>query len=114
MEALVQAEREQEEKEMTLIFIRIFFIILSIIVGFQVGSFVQGGEMDFALIGAGIGFIVAMSINPFFMRYLFNSFSRSLKGLMLFLLFTKSSIEIPIKTVPFSPEISNALSISIL
>ena len=47
---------------MTLIFIRVFFILLSIIVGFQVGSFVQAGEMDFALIGAAIGFIVAMSI----------------------------------------------------
>ncbi|MDP8230654.1 MAG: PIN domain-containing protein [Candidatus Gorgyraea atricola] len=50
---------------MTLIFIRVFFMLLSIIVGFQVGSFVQAGEMDFALIGAAIGFIVAVSIIAF-------------------------------------------------
>lgn len=50
---------------MTLMFIRVFFILLSIVVGFQVGSFVQAGEMDFALIGAAIGFIVAVSIITF-------------------------------------------------
>jgi len=37
-------------------------MILSIIVGFQVGSFVQRGILDFGMIGAGIGFIVALSI----------------------------------------------------
>lgn len=47
---------------MTLIFIRIFFIILSVIIGFQIGSFVQTGETDFSVIGAVIGFIVAVSI----------------------------------------------------
>ncbi len=72
MEAFVQAEgEEREEKEiskeacMTLIFVRIFFILLSIIVGFQIGSFVQIGSIDFANIGAGIGFIVALSIIVF-------------------------------------------------
>lgn len=47
---------------MTLIFIRVFFIILSIIIGFQIGSFIQGGEMDFAMIGAMTGGVIAMAI----------------------------------------------------
>ena len=47
---------------MTLIFIRVFFILLSIIVGFQVGSFVHIGELDFAMIGAAIGLVMAISI----------------------------------------------------
>lgn len=47
---------------MTLVFIRIFFIILSIIIGFQIGSFVQIGSSDFSTMGAAIGFIVAVSI----------------------------------------------------
>ncbi|MDP6685438.1 MAG: PIN domain-containing protein [Candidatus Omnitrophota bacterium] len=44
---------------MTLIFIRIFFILLSIVVGFQVGSFVHAGEVDFGLVGAGVGFLLS-------------------------------------------------------
>jgi len=47
---------------MTLVFIRIFFIILSIIIGYQVGSFVQAGEADFAMMGAAVGLMVALSI----------------------------------------------------
>ena len=47
---------------MTLIFIRIFFIILSIIIGFQIGSFVQAGDMDFAKIGSVIGGVIAVLI----------------------------------------------------
>jgi len=47
---------------MTLIFIRIFFIILSVVLGFQIGSFVQIKGLDFALIGAAIGCIAAVSI----------------------------------------------------
>ncbi len=47
---------------MTLVFIRIFFIILSVILGFQVGSFVNIANSNFTFIGALIGFIVALSI----------------------------------------------------
>ena len=47
---------------MTLVFIRIFFIILSIIVGFQIGSFVRAGETYFSILGALIGLIAAVSI----------------------------------------------------
>lgn len=47
---------------MTLIFIRIFFVILSVIIGFQVGSFVQIGSSDFSALGALIGLSVAMII----------------------------------------------------
>ncbi|MFC1666844.1 PIN/TRAM domain-containing protein [Candidatus Omnitrophota bacterium] len=47
---------------MTLIFIRIFFIVLSVIIGFQIGSFIQVGDSDFGLIGAGIAFIAALAI----------------------------------------------------
>lgn len=50
---------------MTLIFIRIFFILLSVIVGFQIGSFVQSGDADFSIVGALIGFIVAAFIIMF-------------------------------------------------
>ncbi len=47
---------------MTLIFIRIFFIILSIIIGFQIGSFVKIGLSDYSNLGATIGFLVAIVI----------------------------------------------------
>ena len=47
---------------MTLIFIRVFFILLSIIVGFQIGSFVHSENLDFGMIGAAIGLIIAVSI----------------------------------------------------
>lgn len=47
---------------MTLIFIRIFFIILSIIIGYQIGSFVRIGDTDFSAIGSVIGFIAAAVI----------------------------------------------------
>ena len=47
---------------MTLIFIRIFFILLSIIVGFQVGSFIQHDNLDFGKIGAAVGFLAALAI----------------------------------------------------
>ena len=51
---------------MTLIFIRIFFILLSIIVGFQIGSFVRTtGDVDFSTLGALIGFIAATFIIMF-------------------------------------------------
>jgi len=36
--------------------------LLSIILGFQIGSFVQAGELDFGIIGAAIGFIAAVAI----------------------------------------------------
>ena len=47
---------------MTLIFIRIFFVILSVIIGFQVGSFAQAGASDFSVLGASIGFLAAVLI----------------------------------------------------
>ncbi len=47
---------------MTLIFIRIFFVILSIIIGFQVGSFIQVGSSDFSVLGASIGLLAAAAI----------------------------------------------------
>ena len=47
---------------MTLIFIRIFFVILSVIIGFQVGSFVQAGNSDFSVLGSALGFLMAMLI----------------------------------------------------
>lgn len=47
---------------MTLIFIRIFFIILSVIIGFQIGSFVQAGDFNFSTVGAVIALIAALSI----------------------------------------------------
>ena len=47
---------------MTLIFIRIFFVILSIIIGFQVGSFVQAGNSNFSVLGSALGFLMAMLI----------------------------------------------------
>jgi len=47
---------------MTLIFIRIFFVILSVIIGFQVGSFTQTGASDFSVLGASIGFLAAVLI----------------------------------------------------
>src|SRR3989338_2138554 len=47
---------------MTLIFIRVFFVILSVIIGFQVGSFVQIGSSDFSALGALIGFLTAAVI----------------------------------------------------
>ncbi|MFA5389382.1 MAG: PIN domain-containing protein [Candidatus Omnitrophota bacterium] len=47
---------------MTLIFIRVFFVILSVIVGFQVGSFVQVGSSDFSSLGGLLGFILAVVI----------------------------------------------------
>lgn len=47
---------------MTLIFIRIFFVIFSVIIGFQVGSFVQVGSSDFSILGASIGFLMAALI----------------------------------------------------
>ncbi len=47
---------------MTLIFIRVFFVILSVIIGFQVGSFVQAGSSDFSVLGAALGFLMAMLI----------------------------------------------------
>jgi len=50
---------------MTLIFIRIFFILLSVIVGFQIGSFVQAGDADFSIVGALIGFMAATFIIMF-------------------------------------------------
>lgn len=60
MEAFVQTEGRQEK--MTLIFIRIFFIILSVIIGFQIGSFVRVGDADFGALGAIIGLVLAVSI----------------------------------------------------
>lgn len=47
---------------MTLIFIRIFFIILSLIIGFQIGSFVQAGDLNFSIVGALIGLVAALII----------------------------------------------------
>lgn len=47
---------------MTLIFIRVFFVILSVIIGFQIGSFVPSGGTDFSMLGASIGFLVAILI----------------------------------------------------
>ncbi|HDP16488.1 MAG TPA: hypothetical protein ENN16_01380 [Candidatus Omnitrophica bacterium] len=47
---------------MTLIFIRIFFIILSVVVGYQIGSFVHVGSSDFSVAGSIIGFLAAAAI----------------------------------------------------
>ena len=47
---------------MTLIFIRVFFVILSVIIGFQVGSFVQAGVSNFSFLGSVIGFVVSLLI----------------------------------------------------
>lgn len=47
---------------MTLIFIRIFFVVLSVIIGFQVGSFMQAGASNFSLLGSVIGFVVSLLI----------------------------------------------------
>ncbi len=50
---------------MTLIFIRIFFVVLSVIIGFQIGSFTQAGASDFSVLGASIGFLAAVLIIVF-------------------------------------------------
>ncbi|MFH1782789.1 MAG: PIN domain-containing protein [Candidatus Omnitrophota bacterium] len=47
---------------MTLVFIRIFFIILSVILGFQIGSFIQSDSGDFSAIGGIIGCVAAVMI----------------------------------------------------
>ena len=47
---------------MTLIFIRIFFVVLSVIIGFQVGSFIQAGASNFSFLGSAIGFVVSLLI----------------------------------------------------
>ena len=47
---------------MTLIFIRVFFIILSVIIGYQIGSFVRIGSLGLNVIGSALGFLVAISI----------------------------------------------------
>ena len=47
---------------MTLIFIRIFFVMLSVIIGFQVGSFVQAGGANFSALGALAGFLMSVII----------------------------------------------------
>jgi uncharacterized protein YacL len=47
---------------MTLIFIRIFFVILSVIIGFQVGSFIQAGGANFSALGALAGFLMSVLI----------------------------------------------------
>ena len=47
---------------MTLIFIRIFFVMLSVIIGFQVGSFVQVGVANFSALGALAGFLMSVII----------------------------------------------------
>jgi len=47
---------------MTLIFIRIFFVVLSMIIGFQIGSFIRIGNSDFSTIGAIIGLVIALFI----------------------------------------------------
>lgn len=47
---------------MTIIFIRFFFIILSIVVGYQIGSFVRVGDVDFSSLGALIGLLAAVGI----------------------------------------------------
>ena len=47
---------------MTLIFIRFFFVILSVIIGFQVGSFIQAGVSNFSFLGSVIGFVVSLLI----------------------------------------------------
>lgn len=45
---------------MTLVFIRIFFVILSVIIGFQIGSFFQREGGDFTLLGGIIGLFAAI------------------------------------------------------
>jgi len=47
---------------MTIIFIRIFFVVLSAIIGSQIGSFIQTGSSDFGVIGGLIGLFVALVI----------------------------------------------------
>ena len=47
---------------MTLIFIRVFFIILSVVVGNQIGSFVHIDNADFSRLGGVIGFVAAAII----------------------------------------------------
>jgi len=47
---------------MTLIFIRIFFVMLSVVIGFQVGSFVQAGGANFSALGALAGFLMSIII----------------------------------------------------
>ncbi|MDP2921771.1 MAG: PIN domain nuclease [Candidatus Omnitrophota bacterium] len=47
---------------MTLIFIRVFFVALSVIIGFQIGSFVQMGSSDFSMLGGLLGFLLALVI----------------------------------------------------
>jgi uncharacterized protein YacL len=47
---------------MTIIFIRLFFVVLSSIVGYYVGSLMGGFVMQAGLLGAGIGFVVALAV----------------------------------------------------
>ncbi len=47
---------------MTLIFIRLFFMLLSGILGFQIGSFIQVGDVNFGALGGIIGLAVAVGI----------------------------------------------------
>ncbi|MFC1621449.1 PIN/TRAM domain-containing protein [Candidatus Omnitrophota bacterium] len=98
---------------MTLIFIRVFFILLSIIVGFQVGSFVQAGEMDFALIGAAVGFIVAMSM----IIFEFITRKASVRGLssavfgLIFGLIMAKLVSDTLSLVPFNPTVLYSLKV---
>lgn len=77
---------------MTLIFIRIFFLALSIIVGLQIGSFIQIGSKDFSEIGGAIGFCMGLIIIifEFMMRKVsVRGLSSSVFGLILGLIMAK-------------------------
>lgn len=47
---------------MTIIFIRLFFVVLGSIVGYYIGSLMGGFAMQSGLLGAGIGLVVALAV----------------------------------------------------
>ena len=98
---------------MTVISIRLFFVLLGSIVGYYVGSLLGGSDPKFALMGTGIGFfasliviLVELNLKKFSIRNL----SASVFGL-IFGFFMAWMLMLVVRLIPMSESIYSSLNI---
>ncbi|PIU42127.1 MAG: PIN domain nuclease [Candidatus Omnitrophica bacterium CG07_land_8_20_14_0_80_42_15] len=101
---------------MTVLFIRIFFLVMSTVVGYTVGTLFQEYSLPWHLIGAGIGFALAgfIIILEVTMRNVsVRNLSAAVFG-MMFGLFMGWLITSAIKLIPMDQRLFSALQLSLI
>lgn len=98
---------------MTILFIRVFFILLSIVAGYYIGSIFISSGTHWSVVGAAIGLItstILIGVEAFLRKISIRNISAGLVGLV-FGMFMSLILTTVVKLIPMKPEIYSSIHI---